>query len=193
MILPTKQKLLVARTIISIGIFLSLTSCSLFRPHLATPEDPVASVPEASARLNDLTLKKIDIALDQAVCLVRSGQAKQCQDSTSNPNWCDVRSEKQVRNELKAVFDELPKIKLANRFKVNSAIKKLIPDSIPTKAVKDARRSDSCEAWSNDDGRCVAIKFDILWILLHSPAEGDGSIDRFEIFLAEPACQVDVG
>jgi len=193
MFLAAKQRLRLVETIILIGLVSSLTGWALFGLHPETPGDPVASVPEASARLNGLTLKGIDSALEQAICLVRSGQAAQCQDPSGNPHWCDIRSREEVLETLKPVFDVLPKIKLTSRFTVNSEIKRLIPGSIPTKAVRDARRTYPCDEWNNQDGRCVAIRFDKLWILLHSPARDHGDIDLFEIFLAEPPCPEDVG
>jgi hypothetical protein len=177
-----------------VGIIALMTACASQR--IAQPD--WCPVPEQTARLeydlhadSDGKQRVLAKALDDAVCLVLSGKAKDCQDPDVEPPVCDLRSKEEVRGLLKPAFGAIASLKLESAYSINDAISDQIPGAIPTRRVRDARREYDCIVWTRDEKPCVAFKYDILWFILESSNQ-DPDVDRIEIFLAEPACSKDI-
>ncbi len=155
-------------------------------------------VPEATARLeyglptgSNGKQNVLAKALDDAVCLVRTGEAEKCKDPHADLPVCDLRSKEEVRERLKTAFDALDSLELKSTFSINNEIREQIPDAMPMRRVRDARQRYDCKDWTRQNP-CVAFKYDILWFLLERRAPGIGAADHIEIFLAEAACMHDI-
>ena len=106
---------------------------------------------------------------------------------------CNIkRSEAEIVAALRPSFAALLKLKLESSFLINDRVRTSVPNAIATREVRDARRSTLCREWRSDDGACVGIRLDSVWVLLHAPADGDGAIDHMEIFTAEAVCAEDL-
>ncbi len=154
---------------------------------------PGAFVPEAARRLTyDLTrdsVAVIDKAVREAVCLVISGgDVAECRENPDNPLRCNSRVKERVAEVLRPAFKAILKLKLQSVSTINASISQKIPGAFSTYEVYDARRTFRARDWKSSDGACVAINIDVIWILLHAAPDGDGSVDRFEVFLANPTC-----
>lgn len=194
MLLPISQNRQRLSFVLLLGIIALITAC--VSQHVGQLEG--CPVPEAMARLEyDLPADSDDKqsvlvkALDDAVCLVRTGKPRECKDPHVDPPVCDLRSKEEIRERLKPAFDALASLKLVSPSSINHEIKKQIPDATPMTRVRDARQRFDCRDWTRQNP-CVAFKYNILWFLLERRAPGKGVADHIEIFLAEPACMKDI-
>jgi hypothetical protein len=131
---------------------------------------------------------EIEKAISQAICLIRSGDLPDCSENPQPETICNDRTNEEVDAAIRPAFEAIVRLKLTSAAMINADIARLIPGAYSTTQVADARRSFLCREWRNEDGACVAIRVDVIWILLHASPGGDGSADRFEVFLAEPTC-----
>jgi len=180
--------------VLLVGIIAFITVCA--SRHGAQPK--WCPVPEAMARLEyDLPADSngkqsvLAKALDDAVCVVRTGKPEECKGPHDQLPVCDLRSKEEIRKRLKPAFDALAILKLVSPSSINYEIKKQIPGATPMTRVRDARQRFDCRDWTQQKP-CVAFKYNILWFLLERRAPGKGVADHIEIFLAEPACKQDI-
>ena len=131
---------------------------------------------------------EIERAISQAICLIRSGDVLDCKEDPRPETICNDRTNEEVDAAIRPAFQAITGLKLTSPSAINADIPNLIRGAIATTQVADARRRFLCREWRNDDGACVAVRVDVIWILLHAPKDGDGSVDKFEVFLAERTC-----
>lgn len=167
------------------------------------PVDLFAPVPEAPRRMEydvDPALLEgatfdafVDRLVTETTCLLRTDRPGECQQQGASPSVCNIdRTEEQITLVLRPSFEALLSLKLESPFSINNEVRAKVPNMISTTEVWDARRATVCREWRSDDGACVAAKVDKAWVLLHAPADGDGTIDHLEIFAAEPVCAEDL-
>lgn len=164
-----------------------------------------APVPEKPGRFTVEVMADTSAAVQQAVngavCLIRNGVTKalSCQDDTFFILPCNNRTREDVEALFQPVFDKLIRLQLTSASTDLQGISDLIPGAFATENVSDARRASWCGDWETENGACLAVRFESLWILLHAPwhendpddEEDDaiGPIDRIELFLAENTCE----
>lgn len=165
------------------------------------PAAEIAAVPERALRLEfdlrddstfDATSQRdvVAEAVEQSVCLLRTEKADECKTPEKQPPICAVRSESAIRAAIERAFASLRNVRLRSRFAMQRDVQSAIPGAVATVAVRDARRDAECRDWGAADGPCVAVKVDKLWILLRSPWDAQ-SVGRFDVFLAEAACEAE--
>ncbi|MGH9259679.1 MAG: hypothetical protein ACRD08_07255 [Acidimicrobiales bacterium] len=174
----------------------ALAACS----RAVKPEGFAATVPEAPRRLMYLAdtgavadlSTQLAQALEQAVCLLRSERALECREPDPDVSACNTRPVQEIEAALKPAFDAIPRVRMTSAATINADLRALIPGSVSTTEVWDARRDHLCREWRSADGACVAVKVDKVWLLLHAQPGGDGRVDRLEVFLAERVCADDL-
>jgi len=153
-----------------------------------------APVPEAARRLSfDVAgegPQALDRALEQAVCLVLSSQFEECRTAPQEPDLCNQRTRALVDSALRPTFialrDTISGLKLTSPFVAKARLAERLPRAIVTDEVYDARRSAHCREWSTEDGTCLAIRTDSLWILLRGGRAPDATIHTVEVYLTTP-------
>jgi hypothetical protein len=126
-------------------------------------------------------------ALEGTVCLLRSDEPDECADLDGEPTICSARTETEIRDAVAPAYAAMSDVELASPFTVDSLMRTVLPLTVWTLEVDDARRTFGCRQWRSEDGACVAVRIDRAWVLLHAPAEG-GPIDRLDVFKADSIC-----
>jgi hypothetical protein len=130
-------------------------------------------------------------ALEETVCLVRSGSADECREGVAPPS-CDPRSTDQLRPLYAAAFDSIPRVVMSTPFAMNDRLRALFPGSEPTTAIRDARRASPCKDWTPTDGTCAAVEYRDVMLLFRSPSGVPQRPTTLEVYLAGVACRADI-
>jgi hypothetical protein len=166
-----------------------LAACGSSQPLLLT------GVPETQALLSyqlptdSAALRAVlNTALDQTVCLVRSGRADECQEALDTPG-CDSRSAAEVRALYTAAFDSIPAVTMAGPAQMNAQLRGVFPAGSPDVPIQDARRGRPCLDWNQADGTCAAIRYREIWMLFRGPNDARRLPATLEVFLAYLPCR----
>ena len=166
-----------------------------------TPALPMlAAVPDSSARLSyDLPRSEaergamLDVALGQAVCLLRTANAPECRRGVESP--CVVMTPQQVdalRDRLRPAFQLVGDVRLRSAFTTDTAITNHLPGAKAATVLADARRTTPCRDWNG--GACAAFSYEKLWFQLAADAPPIGQatpVQRLTVFLADRVCTAD--
>lgn len=174
--------------ILALVLALATASCSGAR------QSPVSAVPDASARITvDLPVEGPDraaafrSALDDAVCLLRTGDAAECRAGVQDRVICNTRDEAAIRTALLPLFDALPGLAFQSPFSAPNELRDALPDDADvTMQVLDARRVQPCRDWGA--GACAAVRYDDLWVLLGKTDVNRPGVHRVELYPAERVC-----
>jgi hypothetical protein len=160
---------------------------------------PVVPIGEQRATVPSLNPGTADLA----VCVVRSKNAGDCIEGGPSIPVCVAKSAAEVKGELAPFLDKLASVKLKGPSDTapspTSAVQRiqtLIPGALATTAVHDARREHACSDVAKDpktgEGPCVAVRFDKLWVLLHTLPGGDGTITSYDLFPTYDHCDNEI-
>ena len=153
-----------------------------------------APVPEGDRRLRYTfsgdAAAVVEQAITETACLLLSGdwELSDCRGASRPESLCDMRSLDEAKAAVAPAIREIPRLRLTSSAQFLELIRTRIPSAEARSDVADARRTAICSDWSDPDGTCGALKVDKIWIFLHAPAGGDGAVDWFEVYLAEPVC-----
>lgn len=166
------------------------------------PKDALtfAPVPEGARRLSFDVAKEgpqaLDRALEQAVCLVLSSQYQECLTAPETPDVCNQRTRAQVDSSLRPTFtalrDTLAALMLTSPSLAKVRLAERLPQAVITDEVYDARRTAACREWATEDGTCLAIRTDSLWVLLRGGRAPNAKVQTVEVFLAPPSTCTDI-
>jgi|GEM_PF-3140458 len=180
------------RRLIPLCLFIALTVAACSGPRGVKDTLDIAAVPDSTRRLTYAlsgdTAAVLARAVNESACLLLSGYGglANCREAPTLPDACNDRDLAEVKTQLTPAFEAIPGLRLTSPSVVVNAIPGKIPGAVAAvDGVYDARRSAPCRTWRSDDGACLAIHFDALWILVHAPPQGDRMPDRFEVFLSK--------
>jgi len=179
----------------SLAVVLSCASgCCTRVVAVASPKN-MAFVPDGDRRLSLPGITNQTATF--AACVMRTKNAGDC-DPDNGPNAppaCVAKPEAEIKAKLDPLFAKLAGFKLkgpadakASAAGAVSGLQALFPsqndqDYYVTTNVADARRRHGCSDLA--EGPCVALRHEGLWILMHAPADSDGTVDRVDLFPVE--------